>query len=240
VSVESQNDLLPKNTWRVLGLAAVLLLAVTVTAIGFISSGFFDPQPVGELRAELSPGLKFIASKSQQIQWLDYPLTAENFSLRLTAAHEAGELDVGYGLAVGSNESALVIGLSPLGYAGIFMLDSFGMQSRVNEIESSDELDNMIANRLLESEQFLGGLFFLRTGSETILFDWQPWPHVRGEQETNEIWLDKSGGEIIIHINRELLWQGELLIPVSSVGLWSGSYNEAGTMDFNSLAIFWD
>jgi hypothetical protein len=42
------------------------------------------------------------------------------YSVRLTAAYAGGETDSGYGLAVGNNEAALVVAVSPLGEAAVW------------------------------------------------------------------------------------------------------------------------
>ncbi len=124
MDADQQKDQLPKYTWWVLGLAAVLLLALTVGAIGFISAGFFDPQPVGELTAELTLKPQYIPAQTENIQWQNERPPADDFSLRLTAAYQYGDLDAGYGLALGSDESALVVAVSPTGYVTILQADT--------------------------------------------------------------------------------------------------------------------
>lgn len=216
---------LPRQSWRILGLAAVLLLATTVTAIGLISAGFFDPKPAGELTAELPLQPQSVPAGMQRLDWLDYSLTADDFSLRLTAAHESGELDVGYGLALGGDDAALVVAVSPLGYAAVVPFEPLFSQTE----SDLEELDSMIANRLpVDTGEWAGA----------SLFEWQLWPHVNTDQETNEIWLDKNGETMTVRINRELLWNGSVSLSVSQVGLWSGSFDKSGTIDFETLAIF--
>ena len=222
---DPQTSPLPRQSWRILGLAAVLLLTATVTAIGLISAGFFDPKPVGELTAELPLQPQSIPAGTQSLNWLDYPLTADDFSLRLTAAYESGDLDVGYGLALGSEDAALVVAVSPLGYAAITHFEPLPSQTNSN----LGELDTMIAN---------GPPVNAAKQPGTPLLEWQPWPHVNTDQEPNEIWVDKRGETITVRITREILWTGNVSISASQVGLWSGSSNEAGTVDFETLAIF--
>lgn len=240
MTTENQENTLPKNTWRILGLVAVLLLVITVTGIGFISAGFFDPKPVGTLTAEYPLQPEFIPTGTQQLNWLDDDLTASNFTLRLTAAYQSGEKDVGYGVAVGSDTAVFVVAISPLGNAAITHLQLPPSQPVVDEGIGPDDLDNMIANgpSRNEAEQFLTWPISATAQSETPLLQWQPWPHINGGQDTNEIWLDKRGDEITVRINRELLWMRSFPISVSKIGLWAGSYNEAGTIDFKTLTIF--
>ena len=229
VGTTLKNNPLPKRTWQVLGLAAVLLLALTVGAIGFISAGFFDPKPVGEITAELALKPQYVPGQTENIQWQNEPLPADDFSLRLTAAYQSGDLDSGYGLALGADESVLIVALSPLGYVTIHQLER---PSTI--VEDSADLNNMIANGPSFSPPKNEGLM-----ADTTILDWQPWPHVNQGTETNEIWLDKRGDTITIYINREHLWTGPISPPPSSqIGLFTASFNKTTTIDFKTLEIF--
>ncbi|MFZ0544974.1 MAG: hypothetical protein WAM60_06030 [Candidatus Promineifilaceae bacterium] len=232
---DPQTSPLPRQIWRILGLAAVLLLILTVSAISLISAGFFDPKPVGKETAELPLQTESIPAHTQTLRWLDERLTADSFSLRLTAAYQSGDLDSGYGLAFGGDDGALVVAVSPLGNAAVFQPGSLSLIN--NE---PDNLDGMIANRPLGNSN--DGVFVWPSSAtsppETPLLEWQPWPHVHTHEETNEIWLDKRGEELTIRINRELFWTGRISIPAAQIGLWSAAFNEATVIDFENLAIF--
>ena len=116
----AQDNSLPPLIWRVLGLSAVGLLVATVLGIGLISAGVFDPRPIGSLQREISPGGRIISTPGPQVEWLDQPLPEAPFTVRLEAAHEAGEADAGYGLAIGGPQEFLAVGVSPLGYVTLW------------------------------------------------------------------------------------------------------------------------
>jgi len=213
-----KTDTLPKQTWRILGLTAVLLLIITVTAIGFISAGFFDPKPVGELTAELPLQPITVEANEETLTWLDYPLTAESYTLRLTAAHQSGDPDSGYGLAVGNAQEVLLIALSPTGYATVQI---YQPSQRCQALMINDGSPNTIDEKCLAS-----------------VFDWQPWPHVKTGSQTNEIWLDKRGQTITIYINRELLYTGSLALYTPQIALWTATNNQPTTINFEKLTIF--
>ncbi len=221
-----KTNTLPKQTWRILGLTAVLLLIITVAAIGFISAGFFDPKPVGELTAELPLQPITVEANQQTFTWLDYDLTAESYTLRLTAAHQSGDPDSGYGLAIGNAQKTLLIALSPTGYAAI---QTHQLNPTQIKNSSQDDLDNMIANRPSDNAS---------TKTTTSIFEWQPWPHVKTGNQTNEIWLDKHGRTITIYINRELLYTGPLTLSTPQIALYTATYNQPITINFEKLTIF--
>jgi hypothetical protein len=220
--VNGQASSLPKQTWRILGLTAVLLLVAAVTGIGFISAGMFDPKPVGELTAELPLQPITIPSKTEQLTWLDYDLPSGSFTVRLTAAYQSGSLDSAYGLALGSQEQALLIALSPTGYAAI---------QTFTPPAAEGELDNMIANHPLN-----GTL----SNSLVPILEWQPWPHINTGTGPNEIWLDQRGNTITIRINRELFWTDSFPIQFVKAGLWLTSYDEPVTITFETFFLFSD
>lgn len=109
----------PPAVWRWLGLAAVLLLVATVAAISLISTGLFDPQPLGEQvsRQTLSP--RTVAAGETGLFWTDTPLPETPASLRLDA--EGGtKATAGYGLAVGNPEEYLGAAVSSAGYVALW------------------------------------------------------------------------------------------------------------------------
>ncbi len=111
---------LPPVTWRVLGIIAVGLLLGAVAGIALISAGIFDPKPLGPLQRQLTPGERVLAAGERRLEWLEEPLPQAPFSARLTAAHVAGERDVGFGLALGGTQAHLVVAVSPLGYVAVW------------------------------------------------------------------------------------------------------------------------
>ena len=101
----------------------VILLVTAVLLILLIASGVFDPKPVGELHTMLPVTTLTVDQPGQTIRWLDEPLPAGEFSVRGTAVFQSGELDSGVGLAVGDEEEAFVVAVSPLGYVLVQQAD---------------------------------------------------------------------------------------------------------------------
>ena len=90
--------------WRWLSWTALLVLSATLLGIVLISAGFFDPQPLGSSRTTVELQQAEVPPQSIFTKWLDPALPENQFTLRLTAALEEGENDVGYGLAIGKEE----------------------------------------------------------------------------------------------------------------------------------------
>lgn len=67
---------------------------------------------------------------------------------------------------------------------------------------------------------------------------WQPWPHVRLGSAANEIWLDVTGGEVTIRINRELLWQGNYDLSGNSLGLFGENFGETAVFSYQTIQIY--
>lgn len=111
---------LPPVTWRLLGIVAVGLLLTAMAGIALISAGVFDPKPLGTLQVQLTPGERVLAAGESRLEWLEAPLPQAPFSARLTAAHVAGERDVGVGLALGESQTQVVVAVSPLGYVAVW------------------------------------------------------------------------------------------------------------------------
>ena len=198
----------PSHTGRALRGAALGLLVVALVLVALVAGGAFDPQPCGRLAHQATPGLVALAERGETLQQQRAPFagTPWCYTLRLTAAYEAGETDSGYGLAVGDRREALVVAVSPLGQAAVWQT-----------VAGDDE--------------------------PRYLLPWQPWPHVRSGTTPNEIWLeiDDSAGitQVTARVNRELLWQGNLLEPPPNAPtLWLGSFGGPVTVDFQTLDWF--
>jgi hypothetical protein len=195
-----------RRAWRVLRIVAAALAIVAGALILLIALGFFDPKPFGALIRTDRPGIYSTTNAELLPQSSPWPSDGPpgQFSVRLTAANAGGELDSGYGLALGDDARRLVVAVSPLGYVAIW------------------------------EEAAGGGPIYFQP--------WQTWPHVRVEDQPNELWLDvaTAGGkaEITAWINRELLWRGELALSSPEVGLWLGSFGTSTTVDFQQLEWF--
>jgi hypothetical protein len=96
----------------------VMLAGLLVTVV--IASGRLDPQPIGRLQASRPLAGQAVAAGQQRAVWLDETIPAGGYSLKLRAALQNGEQDIGYGLLVGRPEDYLGLAVSPLGYLTIW------------------------------------------------------------------------------------------------------------------------
>lgn len=102
------------------GAAALGIVAIGLVAL--MAGGAFDPRPLGPLVAATTPGTHTLDGRGEMLLPQGDPLPPDSpaYSLRLTAAHVAGEIDSGYGLALGGEEWALIVAVSPAGYVAIW------------------------------------------------------------------------------------------------------------------------
>lgn len=99
---------------------AVFLLLIIALLAGWVGSGWGDPQPLGALTQVIEPGTMVIPEGGDRVMsWLETGELGGRFSVRLTAVFQSGERDIGYGLLLGSPQTATAIKLSPLGYLTI-------------------------------------------------------------------------------------------------------------------------
>ncbi|MCP4424165.1 MAG: hypothetical protein GY803_06715 [Chloroflexi bacterium] len=108
------------NSARWLRWAAGLLAGTAVLAVILILSGVFDPQPAGALQWERPLTPQTVPAHSSQIVWIDQIAPEPPYSVRLTAAHNSGETDIVYGLALGGDNAYAGFAVSPLGYAAVW------------------------------------------------------------------------------------------------------------------------
>lgn len=99
----------------------LLLLLVAIAGSGLIAAGVFDPRPRGREVWREQLWLQTIPTNSRQILWLDQVALSNAYSLRLIASLRSGENDVGYGLVIGDEAKHLVLAVSPLGYASVWI-----------------------------------------------------------------------------------------------------------------------
>ncbi len=113
--------------------AAIALTVAAIAFAGLIAAGVFDPQPVGPLTQSYSLEKMAVPAGKDRLNWVEPPsaLEGRTTSWRLTAAHAAGESDSGYGLALGSDDRALVVAVSPLGYAAVWERNAAGEPTTV-------------------------------------------------------------------------------------------------------------
>lgn len=93
-----------------------------------------------------------------------------------------------------------------------------------------------------ENSQFIVAVsplgYVLVQQDETAVLPWQPWPHVRLEDDPNEIWIDVRGEEITVRVSRELLWQGSYDLPRRKLGLFGKNFGGTAVYTFPTLEIF--
>jgi hypothetical protein len=71
------------------------------------------------------------------------------------------------------------------------------------------------------------------------ILGWQPWPHVRKHMDQNEIWVEIVDDDITtIRINRELLWNQEIPVKGSKVGLFGQSFSESAMIEFQTMEYY--
>jgi hypothetical protein len=212
---------------------AVLLLVSALATIALIAGGVFDPKPVGRLSWSQALEPQIIPGGWRQLTWLAQPLAKEPYSLRLTAAYQSGDMDMGYGLVIGHDAHYLGVAVSPLGYVTIWREDTVHKGSDENNSSPSPPPSSFF---LLPSSFFLLPSPFLLLPSS--LLPWQPWPHVRLASEPNEIWLDVVDGRLTARINREWLWSGEVGPLEGQIGLWAESFGAAAVIDYQAIQLF--
>lgn len=196
----------------VLRVGAVVLALTAVSLFLLIALGVFDPKPVGELAGTAAPQTLAISPGEQTIRWLPEPLPADDFTVRATVTHQSGELDSGAGLVLTDGCTAVIVALSPLGYATIHQTPP-----------TTAHCPLLTAHRPLPTE-----------------LPWQPWPHVRPGDAANEIWLDVVDGQMRVRLNRELLWAGELPIRPTTVGIVGESFGDTAVFHFSPLEFLHD
>lgn len=98
------------------------LLAVAAALIALVAGGAFDPRPCGSLAHSDMPGRLALSGRGEVLERQRQPFagTPWCYALRLSAAHATGEMDSGYGLALGDKTAAFVVAVSPLGEAAVW------------------------------------------------------------------------------------------------------------------------
>lgn len=121
VEMAEGEDVSNSRQLQALRAAALGLLLMAGVAIFLIVAGAFDPKPYGTLVDVDQQRLQRVSGEGELHNPLiaPWPALPGNFSIRLTAAHDSGEPDSGYGLAIGNDGGRLVVALSPLGYVTV-------------------------------------------------------------------------------------------------------------------------
>lgn len=189
--------------WLRVGAGLLALTAVSLFLL--IALGLFDPKPVGEQARPAVPHTLTIPPGEQRTFWLPEPLPAGDFTVRTTVRHQSGELDSGAGVALGDSCTAVIIALSPLGYATIHQI----------------------------TPTATGCLPLTAHRSLPTILPWQPWPHIRPGEAANEIWVTVADGQMQVRLNRELLWAGDAPIQPTQVGWYGESFGGTAVFHFS-------
>lgn len=194
---------------KVLRWGFVLLLATTAVIILLILCGVFDPKPIGELVVKRPLFPQIVAPEAPRITWLEETTPVASYTVRLTAAQM--EKDSERGMDVGYG---LVLG-----------------KDDAHIVVAVSPLSNLSVWQ--ETEQGIAAIM-----------PWQPWPHVARDSAANEIWVDVDHGgrlkrsHLTIRINRELLWEGEIVRPSGHIGVIAESFGEETIVDYQTIEIF--
>jgi hypothetical protein len=79
------------------------------------------------------------------------------------------------------------------------------------------------------------------TPQQISILPWQTWPHVNKNQDSNEIWIDVTTGDVSsVRLNRETLWQGSVPLSEHRYGIWANAFDGPANIDFSTLELFFD
>lgn len=108
-----------ERNWRWLNWSVLLVFGGAVVLIGLISSGVFDPKPIGKPVETLRLGSVNLDAGQKRLTWLELSAPVGDHSLRLKAALAEGEADSAYGLVIGDKLKHLLVAVSPVGYVTV-------------------------------------------------------------------------------------------------------------------------
>ena len=76
-----------------------------------------------------------------------------------------------------------------------------------------------------------------------VIVPYAPFPHVHRD-DVNEIWVDVDGDAVVVRLNRELFWQGDVDLSARGVGLLVENFGDSGeetaVVDFQTLSLWRD
>jgi hypothetical protein len=210
-------------------LATLFILLAALVMVFVIGGGFFDPvAPEATAVTHHSLPPITLAAGERRLVWLpDVTLPDGDYAIRLTAARQSGELDIAYGLAVGSEGRFLVTAVGPVGYVGVWE------EETVNSQQPTINIQQPIVNDQRQETTGNGQWAMVNGQWSTKVADyvpWQTWPHVRTGEGVNEIWLVRQNGRITLRINGELLWQAPLPITGSHIALYAATYGDTAVL----------
>lgn len=181
------------------------MVAVAILAAGLIAAGVFDPRPYGTFLRVDYPGPMTLLEATESVVPQPAPWPGVAMPGRFSVRLTAATLE-------GESDSGYGLALATPSGRLVVGVSPLGYAAVLAEGAGGD-----VVNPLA----------------------WRPWSHVRAGPAANEIWLDvdNEGGRthVTAWINRERLWQGEPIGPVTGVELWQASFGEPAMVDFRSL-----
>ena len=72
---------------------------------------------------------------------------------------------------------------------------------------------------------------------DNVLMPLQPWPHVQTGSGPNEFWVAVGEDEVVVRLNREILWVGQVAVT-GGVGVMGESWGETAVVQFPSVQLF--
>lgn len=191
-------------------LTALVALLIALLALFIISIGLFDPKPLGQLaiREEFDLSIRI---DDEYLLPLTREFSSAEYTVRLSAAWNSGDHDMGYGLQLGDEAEGIIVAVSPLGYVAL-------QKQHDNRAPITSGLNFQDAEHLVP---------------------WQTWPHVNKGDQANEIWVDIEDSHLTsVRINRELLWNGAAPMTGDGIFFWAKSYGEPGVVTIGSYELF--
>lgn len=179
------------------------LLGLAGVFVALIVLGVFDPRPPGAEQATAAPGVHSLAGAGEAMIPLDSPVTVEPYTVRLAAAYLDGETDSGYGLVVGDGAGALVVAVSPLGYAAVWQTSNgdqplyhlpWQTWPHIHTGTSANEITIDIVPELTEAA------VSVRINRELL---WQS--QIAAPAPGNALWLGSYGGPVTVDF-RQVVW----------------------------------
>lgn len=187
------------------------LIFTAAAGVGLISSGLFDPRPIGAETWSLRLAALSIPMESRQTIWLEQVAAKASHTVRLTAAYGSGELDAAYGLFLGADSDYLAVAVSPTGYAAIWRGDD------------GHSTERMQRQSFIVPWQVWPHVKY-ETGSNEI------WLDVSHDAP--------AGNRLTVRINRELFWSGEIGLLEGGIAYFGESFGDPVEIDFQEIRLF--
>lgn len=195
------------NKRKLFILTALVMLLIALIALFIISIGLFDPKPLGQLtiRKEFDQSIRIV---DDYLLPLPGEYSSSKYTVRLSAAWNSGDHDVGYGLQLGDEAEGTIVAVSPLGYVTL----------QNNRAPASGGLSFQDADHLIPWQTWP----HVNEGNQAN----EIWIDIEDSHLTS------------VRINRELLWNGAAPLTGDGIYFWAESYGEPGVVTIASYELF--